>query len=652
MEKKKSDYYKADTLTINTKFSRLNRYTIKRKLKTINICGEDGAIINGHSFHDVVDIAYYALDNLLLSGGFIMIRLPVYDFDDSSLPPWPDKLPNMLRKFIDMDIIEFIAQCINENVTEEYCVLPFIKTMLIGITTQKVKNLLGKVRFVSMPDKLIIDNSQEHPFYKWIYKGVPFTREECLSYEIYNEIQTDDIIEMYPYVYLSGNKSKYDKDSVELGEFMTLSPNFFPEKVEFEIDHLRHYFGKGLFDSYTDFVYQLNMEAIEKQKPYKFWRVVNDDAIVFKNESPEMVESLLILNSKPILVSDHNTSKEYKVAIQVKPEWKEKVDIEYIYLETRKLDFLKQFYFYFNLFPPVTLKSSTILKAQIAIPPSIDVQREIVRKEKEKYFENQRKALKSHEEALGINKGDISHSIGRPMDDIKILTKYLYDFFQSLESPISIDTVIQECKEPPSYSIKIALDEINQHIKKAEDWISGLGPDIKKPLLKLNIYSLLTKYFQKYSLRDYKFLIRYNLSGLEETFVQTNDNLGLILENFFSNAKRHAFRESSKRNMVDIMWGYVRFNNGNYLNISISNNGTPMEISLKEFIAYRTKGESSGNTGIGGNEIYQIIKSYNGYLGLKKGAPDFLVTFDILLPIDQEFTIIKTVKDYEPGEIE
>jgi len=77
-----------------------------------------------------------------------------------------------------------------------------------------------------------------------------------------------------------------------------------------------------------------------------------------------------------------------------------------------------------------------------------------------------------------------------------------------------------------------------------------------------------------------------------------------------------------------------------------------MEISLNDFIAYRTKGETTGNTGIGGNEIYKIIKSYNGYLGLKKGDSDFSITFDILLPIDEEYITNQIIKDYEPGEID
>ena len=331
--------YNVDSITINTKFSRPARYTIKGKLRTINICGEDGAIINAHRFYDVVDIIHHSLDNLLLPGGFIMIRLLACDFDDSSMPPSRDKIPKMLKEFIDLDIIEFIAQCINENVPEKDCILPFVQTILIGITTSKQKSLFRKVRFISMADKLIADTSQSGSFYKWIYKGVPFTREECLSQKTFNDVNIEEISELYPYVYINLNKSKHDKNGVELGEFMMLSPNRFTEKVEFEIDHLKHYFGKGLFDLYTDYVYRLNKNAIRKRRPYEFWRVVNDDAIVFNNESHEMVESLLILDSKPILISDHNTSKEYKVAIQVKPEWKSKVDIEYIYLETRKQDF-------------------------------------------------------------------------------------------------------------------------------------------------------------------------------------------------------------------------------------------------------------------------------------------------------------------------
>ena len=74
--------------------------------------------------------------------------------------------------------------------------------------------------------------------------------------------------------------------------------------------------------------------------------------------------------------------------------------------------------------------------------------------------------------------------------------------------------------------------------------------------------------------------------------------------------------------------------------------------TLKEYIEYGTKGNQTGNTGIGGSNIHEIIKSFRGFLGLRKFVPGFSVTFDILLPVDEAYLENKTIIDYEPGEIE
>jgi hypothetical protein len=487
----------------------------------------------------------------------------------------------------------------------------------------------------------------------WFYSGVPFTREECLAQSIHSDVPNQQITELNQWLYLPLN-SFPEKESQELGDFMELSPGTYHEKVNHGIDHNK--FGIGdikLFDDYRKVLKEAEEKFPNTKKPFYLRKIITDSAVVFRNYSKYEIESLLIRNPPyPIFVNQpQSDSHEYYVSIQVKPECRDIADIEYIYLETRKKDFMSQFFHYSGMIHSgVTIKSSTILRARIAKLPPLDVQKLTVKKEKEKFFSEKRKAIKTHEEVLGIKKKDISHSIGKPLDEIKRLTDYLRNYFESGKSAINPETIIMESKH--SYSLRNVMDEIYENLEKTASWINGLGLDINKPLVDIDIYSLLMGFLGNLNARRFKFLTSYNLDELENVIIEANNNLDFILENIFSNADRHAFVERSEKNLLHVHCSLVRFRGCNYLNISFSNNGAPMDLTLKEYIEYGMKGKQTGNTGIGGNNIYEIMKSFRGFLGLKKFVSGFTVTFDILLPVDKKYLENKIIIDYEPGEIE
>jgi len=598
-------------------------------------------VINSREFNSLAKIVDYSMNHLLNASGNIIIRSEMLDLHYSK-----NRFTNLIRKLITLDQLEFVAQCTNDKYF-----IPFTKveTMLIGIARQKASGLAGKVRYISMPDKL----ERIPEGIGWFYSGVPFTREECLGQIIHSDVPNGDISDLHPWSYLPLNTFP-EKESQELGEFMELSPGSYPVKVIHGIDHNK--FGIGdikIFDDYTKVLKEAEEKCSNTKKPFYLRKIITDSAVVFRNYSKHEIESLLIRNPPfPIYVDcPRSDDHEYYVSIQVKPECSDIADIEYIYLETRKRDFMGQFFYYDGMMHKgVTIKSSTILRARIAKLPPLDVQRLMVKKEKEKFFSEQRMAIKRHQAALGINKKDINHSIGGPLGEIKRLTDYLNDYFESGESALSSDTIIRESKH--SYSIRKVLDEIYENLEKTESWINGLGLDINKPLVNIDIHSLLTGFLEKLNTRRFKFVTRYNLDGLENVIIEANNNLEFILENIFSNADRHAFSERSENNILTVNYCFVRSSGRNFLNLSFSNNGAPMELSLKEYIEYGTKGAQTGNTGIGGSNIHEIVKSFRGFLGLKKFISGFSVTFDILLPVEEVYLENKTIIDYEPGEIE
>ncbi len=364
-------------------------------------------VINSREINSLSGIAMFALEHLLNTSGNIIIRSEILGLQYSI-----NRFTNLIRKLITLDQLEFFAQCTNDKYR-----IPFlsVKTMLIGISRQKVQELAGKVRFISMPDRLEMIPGGTG----WFYSGVPFTREECLAQSIHNDVPNQQITELHPWLYLPLNTFP-EKESQELGDFMELSPETYPEKVIHGIDHNK--FGIGdikLFDDYRKVLKEADEKFAVKKKPFYLRKIVTDSAIIFRNYSRHEIESLLIRDPLyPIFVNQpRSDSHEPIVSIQVKPECRDIADIEYIYLETRKRDFMSQFFYYEGMMHSgATIKSSTILRARIKKLPSLDVQRKIVQKEKEKYFSEKQKLLDSH--MVLLNYEEERRSLDRQMSEL------------------------------------------------------------------------------------------------------------------------------------------------------------------------------------------------------------------------------------------
>ena len=202
---------------------------------------------------------------------------------------------------------------------------------------------------------------------------------------------------------------------------MELSGNNFQGVPHYWLDQERHYFGQTTFDLFTNYL----IPTAGSPLPDPSWQVIDDDAIVFNNQDPTKIESLLIVQPSGILMPDNLDARDCMTAIQVKPEWKDRVDIAYIYLETRKPEFLDQFYYYLNLRAGVAIISATILKAKIETLPSIEEQREIVRKEKEKHFAGQKANLESHQALLNFEyeKQSLSKQLGEIDEKINLIKR-------------------------------------------------------------------------------------------------------------------------------------------------------------------------------------------------------------------------------------
>lgn len=139
----------------------------------------------------------------------------------------------------------------------------------------------------------------------------------------------------------------------------------------------------------------------------------------------------------------------------------------------------------------------------------------------------------------------------------------------------------------------------------------------------------------------------------KKILVQANTDLfEIALNNIIENANKHAFIDSTQKYKLEFRLSLQigatfkttkdakigRYQS--YLKIEIANNGTPFSanFTLDKFIRKNTFAGKTGNTGIGGYDINEIVKYHNNGtstldLITTDYSSEFVTTYVILLPI-------------------
>ncbi len=117
------------------------------------------------------------------------------------------------------------------------------------------------------------------------------------------------------------------------------------------------------------------------------------------------------------------------------------------------------------------------------------------------------------------------------------------------------------------------------------------------------------------------------------------DALGLIFKNIISNARAHAFTDSTRD---DYMLRFSWHTDGLNLKVVVENNGTPIPsdydtVSLLEY-GVSSKLHQNGHNGIGCNEIYDIMQRYGGKVDIISTPEDeftvkYVLTFKSNVPL-------------------
>lgn len=315
-------------------------------------------------------------------------------------------------------------------------------------------------------------------------------------------------------------------------------------------------------------------------------------------------------------------------------------DINYLIMELNSEFVQKQVDRYYSGTAIKSISKKDVLKLKIR-KLSIDNQRKNVIEYLESLYHKKEEELTDFKRQHNL-KGEalkeiasLKHSLGRPLLNIgsgirsveKILLKRIdidvradvEDIFKTLNKELLLVNNLLEVNENEFSPENYKLDELNC-------------------ILFVEEYTKAQK--------NYSFELRLSLSSdIESVFSRiilitaNNDLLSVLFNYILDNANRHAFKSQKKAgNIVEIaiQIDFAEKENTPSVLILIKNNGIPFpeNFNKEKFIQKHSKAGDTGNTGIGGYDIYRIIEFMNGQFDLKINEDtNFPTCYEISFPI-------------------
>ena len=188
-----------------------------------------------------------------------------------------------------------------------------------------------------------------------------------------------------------------------------------------------------------------------------------------------------------------------------------------------------------------------------------------------------------------------------------------------------------------------ALKEISDYMHRI---ITSFGQDLSKAkytrtnIKIVDFIQQFMKSWQIYGRKEFglQLLPVDDALGAVEVLVDT-DKLKLLLETLLDNTYRHGFNKGDLQvpggNLAAISLELVRFRENIYLKVAVMNNGNPLAegFTLRDFVTKGRFSKESGNTGLGGNHVYNITKAHKGFLSLSSDK-EWNYIVEILLPVE------------------
>lgn len=263
-----------------------------------------------------------------------------------------------------------------------------------------------------------------------------------------------------------------------------------------------------------------------------------------------------------------------------------------------------------------TIDESQFLRMYIDLP-SLEDQKKEVEDVINKEIERKKRQVGAVEALFNL-----SHTIGSPASRIQSLLGNLQDM--CMRNP-EISSQLKKITDNFDYIIRV-IDSTSKDFSSSND-----------PLKEFKILPILESFISSFSSLPFGIDPMINKERIDsDTRVKIDKTLfSVMMDNILRNAHRHGFdKKVSSENKVSIELDVVQYEGIDHLMLSVRNNGKKMEegFSVYDYISRGKHGKRTGNTGQGGYDIYQIVKKFNGYLGLRSDDQwNFII--DILIPV-------------------
>lgn len=303
------------------------------------------------------------------------------------------------------------------------------------------------------------------------------------------------------------------------------------------------------------------------------------------------------------------------------------------------------------------LSIEDFLSIQIVLP-SLNEQNEILRKEGEKGFshlEREREAtLKEFKEDMHMKK----HAIGQTIFAVNNWMKLL-SLARKEGNGAICDTDVIGKRHP--VTVAEIFDNLEASMKRLKTQISTMDTGSQFTPTQIGVGSFIKNYISTHPRSEFQYVDLTNALATHDLPVineesgnfEISDNdfilrkgddlyfinfpeeaLTIILDNIISNACSHGFKDDGKdyyiRFIIDV--------SGKDLTLIVSNNGEPLhkELDANGVFKYgNTTGNSlDGHYGIGGYEIWKLMKDFNGTTEILS-TPDlnFTVSYKLTFPL-------------------
>jgi type I restriction enzyme M protein len=337
-----------------------------------------------------------------------------------------------------------------------------------------------------------------------------------------------------------------------------------------------------------------------------------------------------------------------------------KVDISYLINELHSDYVMQQMRSYTTGSVVSFITPKDLLSIQIVLP-SIKEQKAKVAGIKESAV--RLKLVEAHKNAIEHGLGNlidenfasVKHSLGKPLMNIGSSLRNIQKALVTLDPSWETFKISQRL----DVTLKDAFDSVYTNLDFIHSLLKNNERDFdvtNYPLGPLDIVKFV-KVFVKKVESSKKTNIRVDidinsdLKSFKNFSINGNsDLLTILFDNIVENANRHAFLDSSRSYKLQFRLGLFvtpskkvdetetigRFQS--FLRIEVANNGVsfPENFTKEKFIRKNITAGDTGNTGLGGYDINQIVQYHSGDFDLitNDASIEFTTTYIILLPIE------------------